>query len=51
MGRLILLMLLFAADTALFAAGSPELLVAIRNGNQPQVQKLLGSGAGVNTVD
>src|SRR3989442_1682711 len=27
----------------LFAAGSPDLLVAIRNGNQAQVQKLLAT--------
>src|SRR2546425_931101 len=51
MGRLVLLMSLFAAGTALYAAGSPELLVAIRNGDHAQVQKLLGTGAGVNTVD
>ena len=51
MGRLVLLMSLFAAGTALYAAGSAELLVAIRNGDHAQVQKLLGSGADVNTVD
>src|SRR5467141_188879 len=51
MRRLGLLMLLFAAGTALYAAGSPELLVAIRNGDHAQVQKLLGSGADVNAVD
>ena len=51
MGRLVLLMLLFAVDTALYAAGSPGLLVAIRNGDHTQVQKLLGAGADVNTVD
>ncbi len=35
----------------LFAVGSPDLLVAIRNGNQAQVQKLLSAGADVNTAD
>src|SRR5712692_5567567 len=35
----------------LFAAGSPDLLVAIRNGDFPQAQKLLRAGTDVNTVD
>src|SRR3984893_12033531 len=47
----VLLLFLFAGDTVLFAAGSPDLLVAIRNGDHVQVQKLLGTGADVNTVD
>ena len=51
MRRLALLIFLFAGDTVLFAAGSPDLLVAIRNGDHVQVQKLLGTGADVNTVD
>lgn len=51
MNRLVLAMLLFAPNTMLFGAGSPELLVAIRNGDHTQVQKLLGAGADVNTAD
>src|SRR5262245_13283694 len=35
----------------LFAAGSPDLLVAIHNGDHARVQKLLGAGADVNTAD
>ena len=45
------LMLAFMAGSALFAAGSPELLVAIRNGDAAAVQKLLRAGADVNTAD
>ncbi len=33
------------------AAGSPDLLIAIRNGDHSQVQKLLGAGADANTLD
>jgi ankyrin repeat protein len=44
-------MLLFMAGTMVFAANSPDLLVAIRNGDSAQVQKLLRAGADVNTVD
>ena len=51
MRRLFLLMLMFAANTALVAAGSPQLLVAIRTGDPSQVQKLLAGGADVNTAD
>jgi ankyrin repeat protein len=51
MRRSVLLIFLFAGATVLFAAGSPDLLVAIRNGDHAQVQKLLGAGADVNTVD
>ena len=47
----LLLIFLFAGDIVLFAAGSPDLLVAIRNGDHVQVKKLLGTGADVNTVD
>ena len=47
----VLLLFLFAGDTVLFAAGSPNLLVAIRNGDHVRVQQLLGTGADVNTVD
>jgi N-acyl-D-amino-acid deacylase len=45
--------LIFAlmAQSALFAAGASELLVAIRNGDHNNVQKLLRGGADVNTKD
>jgi ankyrin repeat protein len=45
------LMVLFTAGTVLFAADSRDLLVAIRNGDSPQVQKLLGAGADANIAD
>lgn len=48
------LVVLLMVGTVLFAAGSPgspELLVAIRNGDHSQVQKLLQAGADVNTAD
>jgi ankyrin repeat protein len=48
---LILLTFLFAVNTPLPAAGPADLLVAIRNGDHSQVQKLLDTGADVNTVD
>lgn len=51
MSRLLMVMFLFAADAVLFAAGPPDLLVAIRNGDYSRVQKLLGAGADVNTAD
>src|SRR5258706_16220027 len=41
----------FLATIVLSAAGSPDLLVAIRNGDHSQVQKLLRAGADVNTAD
>jgi ankyrin repeat protein len=44
-------MLACLAGSVLLAAGSPDLLVAIRNGDSVQVQKLLRAGADVNTVD
>jgi ankyrin repeat protein len=46
-----LLMSLLAMGIPLLAGDSPQLLVAIRNGDRAQVQKLLGTGAAVNTVD
>ena len=45
------LTLLFIAGPALFAAGSPELFTAIRNGDHAQVTKLLRAGAEVNSTD
>ena len=45
------LTLLFIADSLLSAAGSPELLVGIRNGDYAQASKLLRAGADVNTAD
>ena len=45
------LMILIISGASLFAAGSPDLLVAIRNGDHAQVQKLLAAGAYVNTAD
>ena len=47
MARLVLLVFLLATDAAaLLAANSPELLVAIRNGDHAQAEKLLRAGAG-----
>jgi len=51
MRRVLIMLFLFAANAVLFAAGSPDLLVAIRNGDYSRVQKLLAAGADVNTVD
>jgi ankyrin repeat protein len=51
MRRLLLPILLFATATGLFAEGSSDLLVAIRNGDHSQVQKLIAGGADVNTAD
>src|SRR5260370_32540647 len=45
------LLILFASNTVLFAAGSPDLVVAIRNGDHARVRKLISAGADVNTVD
>ena len=36
-------MFLFASNAMLFAAGPPDLLVAIRNGDHSQVQKLIAA--------
>jgi ankyrin repeat protein len=44
-------MLVFIASSVLLATGSPDLLIAIRNGDYPLVQKLLRAGADVNTAD
>jgi ankyrin repeat protein len=49
--RQFVVMILFASNTILFAAGSSDLLVAIRNGDHAQVRKLIEAGADVNTVD
>jgi ankyrin repeat protein len=46
-----LLMTFVLFDVVAFAAGSPELLLAIRNGDHARVQKLLDSGADPNTAD
>jgi len=45
------LILLLIAAPAVFAASSPELLSAIRNGDYAQVSKLLRAGAGADTAD
>src|SRR2546426_1502622 len=50
MRRFVVLML-FASNTILFAAGSADLLTAIRNGDYAQVRKLIEAGADVNTAD
>src|SRR2546426_4599957 len=47
----VVLLILFVFNTVLFAAGSPDLLVAIRNGDHAQVRRLIEAGADVNTVD
>src|SRR5262252_9409580 len=44
-------MILFVSKTILFAAGSPDLLVAIRNGDHAQVRRLSEAHADVNAVD
>src|SRR5205823_5110383 len=49
--RRFVVLILFASNTILFAAGSPDLLVAIRNGDPAQVRKLIEAGADVNTAD
>ena len=51
MRHLLLVMFLFAGDALSFAAGSSDLLVAIRNGDYSLAQKLLRAGADVNTRD
>ena len=51
MKRLLVLLSFLVCNTSAFAAGSPELLAAIRNGGHAQVQKLLRAGADVNTAD
>ena len=49
--RLLVLFLFLVCNRVTFAAGSPELLVAIRDGDHARVQKLLRAGADVNTAD
>src|SRR4026209_2480466 len=49
--RTLLLTFVLTLNVVAFAAGSPELLVAIRNGDHARVQKLLDSGADPNTAD
>src|SRR5215475_15128823 len=51
MCRLFMVLLVFTANAVLYAAGSSDLLVAIRDGDHSRVQKLLGAGADVNAVD
>jgi ankyrin repeat protein len=43
--------MLFLIVTTLFGAGSPDLLLAIRDGDHARVQELLRAGADVNTTD
>jgi len=49
--RHFVVLILFASNTILFAAGSADLAVAIRNGDHAQVRKLIEAGADVNTLD
>src|SRR5262245_45465956 len=49
--RHFVVLILLASNPVLFAAGSPDLLVAIRNGDHAQVRKLSGASADVNAVD
>ena len=51
MNRLLAVMLLIAAAARAFAAGPPELLVAVRSGDHARVERLLDSGRDVNTAD
>src|SRR5262245_2053585 len=51
MTRFFALFLILVSNSVAFAAGSAELLLAIRNGEHAQVQKLLRAGADVNTAD
>ena len=51
MRRGLIALLLSSVNAVLFAAGSPDLLIGIRNGDHSGVQKLLAAGADVNTVD
>lgn len=45
------LLAVFACNATSFAAGSPELLVAVRNGDHARVSELIRAGADVNTAD
>src|SRR6266704_2434710 len=49
--RHFVVLMLFASNSILFAAGSADLLTAIRNGDHAQVRKLIEAGADVNTAD
>src|SRR3989442_15706050 len=49
--RHFVVLILFASNTILFAAGSPDLAVAIRNGDHAQARKLIEAGAGGKTPD
>ena len=51
MRRGLIALLLSSVNAVLFAAGSPDLLIGIRNGDHSGVQKLLAAGVDVNTVD
>jgi ankyrin repeat protein len=51
MTRLLVLLLFLVSNSPAFAAGSAELLAAIRNGDHAQVRKLLRAGTGVNAAD
>src|SRR6266705_188412 len=51
MRMLVLTFLITVNAIASLAAGSPELLAAIRNGDHSRVQRLLTSGADANTAD
>src|SRR5512132_1137702 len=49
--RHFVVLILFASNAILFAAGSPDLLLVSRNGDHAQVLKLIGASADVNTAD
>src|SRR5215467_5001286 len=49
--RRLLVLIVFVSNSLLFAAGSSDLLTAIRNGDHVQVRKLIEAGADVNTAD
>jgi len=51
MTRLLVLFAILFTNIEAFAAGSMDLLAAIRNGDHGRVQKLLREGADANTVD
>jgi len=46
-----LLLLIFASNSLLFAAGPADLLTAVRNGDHAQAAKLLAGGMDVNSAD
>src|SRR5579862_3407998 len=51
MKRIVCLLLTSSLCTNLFAAGSPDLLVSVRNGDHAQVRKLIETGMDVNSAD